>query len=888
MTLQEERGSWRTRRRRLLRHGKVSHCRRSRLDLLLCCVDSRLPLAARHAPTSWPTGSSGPSLDEDAMSSWLVPTMPAVFRPEGRTCAFGVERCTIAKNSATCPASFSCGHEPGQCHGACHDGKRSSGEVWNDGGLFDDLIDGWIAALDSGTNSFSRYHRDFRAGICIRLRPGHRDLLPLPSVGVSDLVWSADVGMRRRMSVVTCVNACAAGLNFLWRGMKQSPVPAKITLLHRGCLERLQSRVLQHASRIDVVGRPVVLHGALLRLAKLGPASCLPKLDADLVDSLPECGLVDPGAYLGSTYEMLATDPDQLFPQGVAGVPRRATFRSGSALEFARLTVAQLRTGKVVLRRDVKCASETFFVHKSDGIRLREVWHGRLLTQAAPRPPKPPLLASPASLSGLQCSDDRKVHVSIRDGQCFFDQLLLPEKLVEYFGRPGLKASELEAGGATFAEIASWLGDGLPVESTSFLVPCCRTWPMGFGLSSWVSQSFNVDCIKDAYGSTSLLLHDECVVPMNPDRAMSVATDDVIDYTVGSAAEIASLGQNPLEPLDDVWRARKVITHRAKSMDLVTSARCLGVDLVDGLELLARAERVQDILEASAALLVSGRGSWREIAGLLGIIQWNDLLARPLLSVLSAVYTYSADDGSSDRRRLDDDALSEIAVASALFPLWGADLRRPWLDVIPASDASPAFGFGMAWAKSSPQEVRRIAARCAGGPHHVRVCRGLDSPAEVPRAGREVRLRQRERDFVTVFSVKADLITHAGALEATAAAMSLERLARCRRYHSSRGILLVDAQVVAHALAKGRSSAPTLIRQVRRAAAVQLAADFRFMFPYIASEDNPADKPSRGLRLRSKGTGKVRRKLSSLDKYVDRLRSAHRRLRRLGADSSYF
>ena len=80
---------------------------------------------------------------------------------------------------------------------------------------------------------------------------------------------------------------------------------------------------------------------------------------------------------------------------------------------------------------------------------------------------------------------------------------------------------------------------------------------------------------------------------------------------------------------------------------------------------------------------------------------------------------------------------------------------------------------------------------------------------------------------------------------------------------------MVDAQAVGFALRKGRSSAGSFRFGVASIAALSLAADLKIVYPYLPSESNPADFPSRGKsRLRSirKTVGKPCR--LGLDKHV--------------------
>ena len=73
-------------------------------------------------------------------------------------------------------------------------------------------------------------------------------------------------------------------------------------------------------------------------------------------------------------------------------------------------------------------------------------------------------------------------------------------------------------------------------------------------------------------------------------------------------------------------------------------------------------------------------------------------------------------------------------------------------------------------------------------------CKG--DAEEVPRIGVEKRLPLCVDDFKTVFSIKASLINHSGAMELEAVELALLRLCRNTRLHGHRGAVLVDAKVV--------------------------------------------------------------------------------------------
>ena len=182
------------------------------------------------------------------------------------------------------------------------------------------------------------------------------------------------------------------------------------------------------------------------------------------------------------------------------------------------------------------------------------------------------------------------------------------------------------------------------------------------------------------------------------------------------------------------------------------------------------------------------------------------------------------------------------------MPMWVVDLTRPWMSSVPATDASPAYGFGFCAAKMSPEEVRNLAAHAGQGSHTFRLRRASGDPPEKPRIGPEYRLNIGARHFKTILSVRAKTIKHSGELEGEAVVLALRRMARNVKLHRHRGLFFVDALAVLGALQKGRSSAPSLRSVTRQVAALTMAADWRWRYDYLLSESNPADAPSRGVR----------------------------------------
>ncbi|CAK0822340.1 unnamed protein product [Prorocentrum cordatum] len=87
--------------------------------------------------------------------------------------------------------------------------------------------------------------------------------------------------------------------------------------------------------------------------------------------------------------------------------------------------------------------------------------------------------------------------------------------------------------------------------------------------------------------------------------------------------------------------------------------------------------------------------------------------------------------------------------------------------------------------------------------------------------------------------------THINVRELQAAAAAIRWRARKVAQHGGRFLHLVDSQVVAAIVTKGRSSSRKLQPILRRWMAVVVAADMYPLIGYVVSEDSPADEPSR-------------------------------------------
>ena len=156
----------------------------------------------------------------------------------------------------------------------------------------------------------------------------------------------------------------------------------------------------------------------------------------------------------------------------------------------------------------------------------------------------------------------------------------------------------------------------------------------------------------------------------------------------------------------------------------------------------------------------------------------------------------------------------------------------------------------------------------------------LLSHVRLMRSGDEHRLALSMDDFRPLFAIHASRITHAGEMEMEAVKLAVLRLTRSPHNHCHRGVILVDAQAVGFALRKGRRSVASFRFGVAAIVALSLAADIKIVYPYLPSESNPADFPSRGkTRVRSSRRAIVKPCRLGWEKHVRACRRAIRSLR---------
>ncbi|CAE8741020.1 unnamed protein product, partial [Polarella glacialis] len=690
-----------------------------------------------------------------------------------------------------------------------------------------------------------------KSGIDQGCREGkrNREVFPVPLLSRNVEVPGASCHDEQRVAA-KLANATLIGLNSLY-GVSADQARATPSSSQRS----VQRNVLQNVISM--------IHGALdvqsvldgsqaLDLLLTGASPTQPcssnHIVADSFDLLERSAGVDPMPCLPEKVRNTIVGEPGIMQGAHAGLNKFPGIKNSDRPEYAKLVAKQLLCGKVSLALSIRGGGTVFGVGKKNSGKLREVWHGARVSAAALKPPKPPHLASPSALLDLECSLERPLRLSKRDGRCLFDQLLLPSELRQWMGRPPVRVRELLCSGLVELEqLQTWCDAGVTLHSHTLVFPVSCVWPMGFSRSSFIAQSKMLHVCFDAGLNVQRILAEDVPSPASFEETFALATDDVLHFCRGPASASVSA----MAKLDRAFIRHGVLKHEKKDSAGELNGTCIGVDLQNGTRFMAHANKLITLLSGLCEVLRRQRMTPADMQAMQGHIQWFDLLNRPLFAILDEVYGFARLDNPNQERAIPDVPLSELMLVLALASFWQADLTREWLPEITACDASPQFGFGVCFAPCSIEMAKAVGRLAEKRGDYVRLDRDeFDTEAEKPRLGVPHRRGLKKSSFHTVVSARKQYNAHSGALEATGVLHLIRWLLRSPRKHNHRVVALVDAKAVLGAVAKGRSSANTLKREVRRVAALTLAGNFLMRYVYVPSEDNPADAPSRGLKRR--------------------------------------
>ena len=555
-------------------------------------------------------------------------------------------------------------------------------------------------------------------------------------------------------------------------------------------------------------------------------------LQAEAVDVLEVAGRCDPLTCLDEHLRDVICSDKLMFSKAPSGMSSFEGISAEERHEYIKLVARQLCSKQLALADHAKGGGTVIAVSKPGGKRQRAVWHGKRVSAAAMRHPKPRHLASPTALSFMECLPGQKIRCSKRDASCWFDQLQLPASLQRWMGRPSVTARELcEEGGMTLEQVQSFVLPGDRADCESFF-PVSLTWPMGFAWSSFVAQEFLQILSCDVQTPTSL------------DVAFAAATDDVMIFSTSGAGHFLKAAKQ----LDAVFD--QIVRNKRKDVDDSLSATCVGVALEDGTHLAVPPARCLAMLFCLSYLLCRRKSSPKQVHQLLGVQQWYDLLCRCKLAAYDKVYECVRDEADTCVKTVPHLVLFELCAAMFLGFFWRQDLQRPFLPLLCATDASTEYGFGASVARLPVPMIRRLARIAEKLGAYVVMDGGFSPENAAKRLGQVHKLDISLDDFTDMFSIKSKHGAHINVLEGEAFVIWLRWILRSRKRHCTRVVVLVNSAVWLGAAAKGRSSTQ-LNRLFRKAAALELAGGIHVHLILGPSAENPSDRPSRGVRLKA-------------------------------------
>ena len=327
------------------------------------------------------------------------------------------------------------------------------------------------------------------------------------------------------------------------------------------------------------------------------------------------------------------------------------------------------------------------------------------------------------------------------------------------------------------------------------------------------------------------------------------------DFVVAARVPLSTHGACPgnraAEHASELFtRAREA--YKAAGVPDVDEKRreCVDDAVVWGCEIRGREGRVGSALlkraglaALSISIAASGVGTGSLLSTVLGL--WVDVLLyrRPAFALLDALPRFvQGREEERVPRVLPGPVVTELWGLAAIAPLLDTNIRAPVGHQLFACDASLEGGGACAAPipVAAAKELWRVRMRA--GPDSVAGGRGLCFAGELAESlpwtvVSADKWRYRERRGINL-------------CEGRARRMLIRAHATEVGNHGSRVLVLYDSTVTAAGAARGRSAAPGLRGEQRRAYPALLAADIQEGALWCDSERNPADAPSRANGLR--------------------------------------
>ena len=507
-----------------------------------------------------------------------------------------------------------------------------------------------------------------------------------------------------------------------------------------------------------------------------------------------------------------------------------------------------------------------FFVRKKNG-KLRIILDTRIVNCLFQDPPKVRLPSS-AAFAAVE-SRAETLYFAGGDIDNAFYRIAAPKCVLPYFTLPHIRAKHLGCP----------IINGVRTHPDEWVTPRLNVLPMGWSWSLWFCQSIieevgrcsghsDNNMVADRKSHTQLtcnsVLHAKYV-----DNFISFGHDP---NTVGLA------NQSIVTSLNDL----NLKVH--EEFDVTTNTTFCGIDFDGNKRTMAVSHsRIWKIRFAIEYILSCDEISGGSLEHIIGHFTWSALARREALSILHATYLFMHLYPDTQKGPIWDSVRQEIMWARSILPALVASLDLEWSSRLTCTDSSH-LGFGVVECDldstligncgRTPEKWRfqledAIKARNHSLPTSCSVPQQIDVPPEnfgqLPDSSDGVAAPAgpdsppcgfdevpdsllKGGPWVVVQSRRWDYLENILATEARALVWAIRRLCRSAKFHNKRLLFLVDNLPLVLAITKGRATSTHLIGPCRQVAAHSFASGSRFNSRWIASERNPADKPSREFR----------------------------------------
>jgi hypothetical protein len=442
-------------------------------------------------------------------------------------------------------------------------------------------------------------------------------------------------------------------------------------------------------------------------------------------------------------------------------------------------------------------------------------------------------LPNPAHIVLIQVPRGECMATGKSDLSNFYHHLGLPEWMWPYFCLPPLTAEELASLGLD------------PTEP----FPACVTLPMGFSHAVFLANTAHEHVV---YSSGALRREDSLLCSPSPLLSFSavlhgIVIDDLFLFSLG-----LQLATGVLERVLAAYAAAGFVVKQSKVVrPTLAAVKVLGFEVGGPLCMVQLPfDAARGLLAATLAVLRRDLSTGLGLRQLIGGWLWWLLLRRPALSVLQHSFRFMEVAG---RRRFSlwPCVRRELCVLLGLAPLLHARLDASVHPHALASDASELAG-GLVVSTPAPALRRMLGPLCSSRFHAVAQTL-LRGPARDVSPEAALAAREYERFYA---AVRADAwncvvsfpwrgLEHINVLELRAVLLTVHWLLSFPSAHGRRAFLLVDSTAAYFSLWKGRSSSPSLLRVLRKIAALLLASGSSLMVGWVPTDVNPADGASR-------------------------------------------